>query len=146
MLAGKRNQCGKSLRAFLVVSFLVIFFSCIFAQGGEIDAQALNALIKGSSKKVSDHCEITQGRSVRVRDFLDSYVKWSALARKRNPKAKQYFSCSEIPEKKSIYQCHLGYSEPKLRNIHPGWNMDLEFEFQLGKGILWKTASCVSTP
>lgn len=124
--------------------FLILFtFINAFSFAGDLENKVLLELLTNPTKKVKDHCELGNGKTMQVKDFIAGYIQWTFRSQNLNRK---FLKCEKLESSKKDYTCDFKYSETSKGNEHPGWDLDLEFKYKEGKGIDWKSLDCVATP
>lgn len=131
------NKHIKSPLVFLVI----VFNSACFA--GDLENTVLLQLLANPNKTAKKYCEIGSGKTVKIKDFLASYINWTFTSKNLDSK---FLKCEKIKPTKEDYNCDFKFSEKSKGEQHPGWDLDLEFKYKVGKGIDWSSVQCVSTP
>lgn len=124
----------------VLIFFALVFNSASFA--GEIENAVLLQLLANANKAAQNHCEMGSGKKVKIKDFLASYINWTFTSKNLDSK---FLTCEKVAASKEDYSCDFKYSE-KSKAEQPGWDIDLEFKYKVGKGIDWSSVQCVSTP
>ncbi|WP_409477577.1 hypothetical protein [Pseudobdellovibrio sp. HCB154] len=126
----------------LALVFLVIVFNSVcFA--GDLENTVLLQLLENTNKTAKNHCEMGSGKTVKIKDFLAGYINWTFASKTLDSK---FLKCDKLDSGKDEYNCDFKYSEKSKAEQHPGWDIDLEFKYKVGKGIDWRSVQCVSTP
>lgn len=93
---------------------------------------------------MKDHCELGKNKKASVGDFLKSYLSWSLT--EHGDGVSKSLRCVNTPSAKDRYRCVFKYGENAVEGEHPGWGLDLEFDYKNKSGIVWSSIQCVGSP